>query len=52
MLIGKITSIGDIVVDGEEVTGVFVECDKEQLKNYGANLVYKNVVVCEQLEQS
>lgn len=50
MLTGHVISIGDIDADGETVTGLLIECDREQLKNYGRNLVFKNVVVCEQDE--
>jgi hypothetical protein len=32
MISGHISSIGDIEVDGEKVTGIFVECDREQFQ--------------------
>lgn len=47
MITGHVTAIGDIEYDGETVTGMVITCDREQLKNYGRNLAFKDVVIKE-----
>ena len=44
MIKGKVISMGDIEIDGEKITGVFVECDKIQLEG-SENYLYRDVEI-------
>lgn len=45
MLNGHVTVVGTMIVSGEELTGVFVECSMDELRQYARNLVYQDVTV-------
>ena len=44
---GRVIIAGTMQVDGEELTGVFVEVKKEELKAHAGNIVYRNVEIHE-----
>lgn len=37
---GRIVSVGDICVDGEVLTGVFIECTKDEIKKPSAKELF------------
>jgi hypothetical protein len=41
---GKLTVAGTMVVDGEELTGVFIECSKEEMRNH-IHVLYSEVEI-------
>jgi hypothetical protein len=45
MIVGTVVSLGDIVVGGEELRGIFVECSKEELQAETKNILGKRVTV-------
>jgi hypothetical protein len=44
MIKGKLSVIGRMEIDGEELTGAFVECSEEELKE-NVNLFCENVTI-------
>lgn len=46
---GKVVIIGTMGVDGEELTGVFIECDHSELDG---TMLYENVEIVELGEKS
>jgi hypothetical protein len=36
---GRIVAAGDLEVNGEQITGVMVECTREELKNNRSNII-------------
>ena len=45
MIVGKVLRAGTVEVDGEDLVGVFVECCREDLRDYVGNLVYRTVEI-------
>lgn len=44
---GKATIVGEINVDGEKLTGIFVEIPMEEIKNKGEYFLKKTVTIVE-----
>ena len=44
MIKGRFAIIGTMEIDGEELTGAFIECSKEELKK-GTNLFCEDVII-------
>ena len=40
---GTVYKVGTINIDGEELTGVFIEIPEEILRNSSANIIYQKV---------
>lgn len=45
MIKGRLSIIGDMVVDGEELTGVFVKCSRDELKKGCGDLFCEEVEI-------
>lgn len=45
MLKGHVSAIGDIDVDGDPYTGIFIECNRNDLKDLSVLLFGKDVIV-------
>ena len=42
---GTLLMVGTMKIDGEELTGCFVECSRETLQNYPVSILYKNCTI-------
>ncbi len=42
---GRVTHIGDLTVDDDMMTGVFIECTRDELKNSKSNILGTDVDV-------
>ena len=45
MLVGKVVSVGNVTVNGEDLVEVFVECCRTDLRDYAGNVAYRMVEI-------